>query len=455
MKTVTTEKPAADPHAEGPFLWGAATAAFQIEGAASADGRGLSNWDEFLRRTGKHDDGRVACDHYRRWRDDVNLMSELGLQAYRFSLSWPRIMPVGRGKVNPKGLDFYDRLIDALMDARIAPFVTLFHWDLPLALETELAGWACDDLPKIFADYADVVFERLGDRVRHWLTINEPWVMVDAGYFHGTHPPGLKDRAQGYRAGHNMLRGHAYAVERFRASRAAAGKISFALNTSYSFPATELPEDRSAAERAMLDFAGWFTDPPHFGDYPAELRERHGALLPAFSAADSRLLARSMDFLALNYYTSDVVRHASGAGAMEIDRAYDTHSPRTEMGWPIVPEGFRRLLHWLHDRYGGLDIFVTENGAALADRPDEDGNVDDADRIAYLREHIAAMQAAQRGGVRVGGYFVWSLLDNLEWAEGFSKRFGIVRCDHTTQRRTIKRSGRWYRELIALAGRIE
>lgn len=437
----------------GSFLWGAATAAYQVEGAARDDGRGPSIWDVFCHTPGKTsgDTGDVACDHYHRWREDLNLMRALNLNAYRFSVSWPRVLPHGRGPLNATGLDFYDRLVDALCAASIQPLVTCYHWDLPAALQMELGGWLHPDLPEIFADYAGVLFDRLGDRVRLWLTLNEPWVVVDAGYFHGVHPPGVRDRALGYRAGHNLLRAHAYAVARYRAGRHNTGAISFALNSSYSFAASASPEDRNSAERAMQSFAGWFGDPCYFGDYPAILRERLGDLLPPFSAADAALLTRSVDFLGLNYYTSDVVRHAAGVGPLEFELVPQPDVPRTEMDWPILPKGLERLALWLHARYPGLPLYVTENGAAMKDVPDADGLVNDVARIDYLRAHLDALAAAAARGVDVRGYFAWSLLDNLEWSAGFSKRFGLVRCDHATQRRTIKASGHWYAHRIASA----
>ena len=429
------------------FLWGAATAAFQIEGSPTADGKAPSIWDTFLANpetASSGDTGEVACDHYRRNAEDVALMRELNLNAYRFSISWPRVMPTGRGEVNKPGLDFYDRLVDQLCEAGIEPLATLYHWDLPLALQDELGGWEHDDSPHIFADYAELIFNRLGDRVRYWLTINEPQVVVEAGYFEAAHAPAKQNVALGYRVGHNLLRAHAYAVQRYRASAHNKGAISFALNTAYSFPHSDSPADFAAAERAMLNFGGWFGDPTYFGDYPAALRARLGALLPEFSPADARLLRRSTDFIGLNYYFSHVVRHAPGNGAMETEVVQQTDVQHTEMDWPVRPDGFRNILKWLSARYEGLPIYITENGAAFADQPDESGFVDDQNRITYLRDHLAAAHAAMADGVDLRGYFVWSLLDNLEWSLGFSKRFGLIRCDHETQKRTIKASGRWY-----------
>jgi beta-galactosidase len=436
------------------FLWGAATSAFQIEGAPDAAGKGPSIWDTYCRQPGRvrgGGDWRGACDHYRRWRDDIGLMARLNLNAYRFSVSWPRIQPAGRGKANAAGLDHYDRLIDGLLDAGIRPMVTLHHWDLPQALQDELGGWLSDDLPAIFADYASLVYQRLADRVEDWITINEPWVVTVAGYMDGVHPPGVRDKAKAYRAGHNLLRAHARAAAAYRPAQRGGGRITFALNAAYSFPASEEAADIVAAERAMLNFGGWFGDPACFGDYPPLLRARLGELLQEFGEEDRRLLRRSMDYIALNYYTSDVVRHKAGGGPMDTE-VVDDGAPQTEMGWPIRPQGLRLLLHWLSDRYGKLPTLITENGAAFDDQPDADGFVQDDGRSAYLREHIEAAFQARAEGVDLRGYYAWSLLDNLEWAEGFTKRFGIVRCDFETQARTIKASGRWYADLIARGG---
>ncbi len=433
------------------FLWGTATSAFQIEGATAEDGKGPSIWDVFCAAPGKiacGDTGNTACDHYHRYQQDVDLMRRLNLRAYRFSISWPRVLPRGRGSANSKGWAFYDRLVDALCEAGIEPVATLYHWDLPAALQTELGGWAHADLPNLFADYAEQAFDRLGDRVRYWLTLNEPWVVVTAGYLQGVHPPAIRDRTLGYRVGHNLLRAHAYAVARYRAARHNHGAISLALNLNWNAPASDTPEDVNAAERAMLDFGGWFGDPPFYGDYPILMRERLGSLLPQFTAEDSRLLKGSVDFLALNYYLGDLIRHAAGSGPMETEVVPRPDAARTAMGWPIVPDGLRRVLHWLNKRYSGLPIYITESGAAFDDQADETGFVHDQNRIAYLRDHIAAAGAALAEGVDLRGYFVWSLLDNLEWSEGFAKQFGIIRCDHETQERTIKASGRWYAELI-------
>ena len=433
------------------FLWGAATSAYQIEGAAAADGRGPSIWDVFAHTPGKmvgNATGDVACDHYHRFKEDVSLMRKLNLGSYRFSISWPRVLAEWRGRVNQAGLDFYDRLVDALRTAGIEPFVTLYHWDLPAALQMELGGWLHPDMPVIFADYAELLFDRLGDRVRYWLTLNEPWCVVHGGFFNGAQPPGVRNLAWGYQAGHNLMRAHAYAVDRYRTSRNGSGSISLALNFEYSHPASDAKEDHNAAQRAMEAFVGWFGDPAHFGDYPAVMRERLGELLPPFEAEDTRLLLGSMDFIALNYYTSNLVRHAASAVQMETEKVAQPEQRRTAMDWPIVPDGLRRALHWLAKRYPGLPIYITENGACFDDSVSDNGFVDDQNRIDYLREHLATVKAAVAEGVDVHGYYVWSLLDNLEWSCGFSKRFGLVRCDFDNLRRTIKGSGRWYARWI-------
>jgi beta-galactosidase len=434
------------------FLWGAATSAFQIEGAAAQHGKAPSIWDDFCAtpdRVAGSATGNVTCDHYHLWRQDVDLLRQLNLHAYRFSVSWPRVLPQGRGTVNETGLAFYSRLVDALLEAGIQPCVTAYHWDLPAALQAELGGWAHPDLPRLFADYAGLLYDRLGDRVRLWITINEPWCVAVNGYIQACHPPGVHDEPLGYRVGHNLLRAHAYAAARYRSARHNHGAVGLALNTTFSYPATDSPADHAAAERAMLGFGGWFGDPVVMGDYPEVLRVRLGDQLPAFSEDDSRLLQDSSDFIGLNYYTSDCVRHAPRQGPLETEILKQPDRPHTTMGWPIVPDGLRRLLLWLHDRYPGKPIYITENGAAFDDKVGPDGRVDDQPRIDYLRDHIAAAAAARAAGVELRGYFVWSLLDNLEWAEGFSKRFGLIRCDFATRKRTIKASGRWYANWIA------
>jgi beta-glucosidase len=439
------------------FLWGVATAAFQIEGASAVDGKGPSIWDVFCAipgKTARGETGAVACDHYQRYLADVELMRRLNLRAYRFSVSWPRVLPQGRGAVNAAGLAFYERLVDALLAAGIEPMITLYHWDLPAALQMELGGWAHADLPKIFADYARLIFDRLGDRVRYWLTLNEPWCAARMGHVDGCHAPGARNEALGYLVAHNLLRAHAYAVAELRNSSATGQHVSIALNTDYSFPASERPADVAAAERATQAFAGWFGDPVTRGDYPPVMRERLGMLLPRFTDEDQRLLANSIDYLGLNYYFPQLVRHAPGSGPFEIELVQEKDGARTAMGWPVRPDGLYHLLRWASARYPGLPIHITENGMACAEQPDAHGYVDDPARIAYLRDHLAAAHTALSEGIDLRGYFVWSLYDNLEWAHGFSKRFGLVRCDFETLARTVKASGHWYARCCA-EGRVD
>lgn len=434
----------------GDFLWGAATAAYQVEGAHRDDGKGPSIWDVFAQIPGRiahGHSGDVACDHYCRWREDIELIQALHLNAYRLSISWARIMPSGRGDVNNCGIDFYDRLVDTLRQAGIAPLVTLYHWDLPAALQFELGGWLSPDLPHVFADYAETMFERLGDRVSHWITINEPEVIVTAGHAHAFHPPACNDLRLSYQAAHQLARAHGLAAERFR-TICPDGQISVAINSIPAFPATDDPRDAAAADRAMLHQTAWHADPLVRGDYPDLIRERLGRDLPEFSEEDRRRLEGSIDYFALNYYLADIARHDNTGGPFQFRREPYPDRPRTATNWPIVPEGLTSVLRWIADRYPGLPIYITENGAAIDDEPDAEGFVKDEPRRDYIEQHIGAMHAAMRDGVDVRGYFAWSLIDNLEWSMGFTKRFGIVRCDHDTQRRTIKASGKWYAEFV-------
>lgn len=435
------------------FLWGAATSAYQIEGSPLADGAGPSNWHVFAHTPGciaGNDHADVACDHYHRWRGDIGLMRELGLQSYRFSLSWSRVLPEGTGRVNTPGLDFYDRLVDGLLAAGIQPWPTLFHWDLPQALD-ERGGWANRDCAEWFADYARVVFARLGDRVDHWMTLNEPWVVVDGGYVFGVHAPGKRDLALAPLAAHNLLRGHGLAVRCLRAE--ARGGIGIVVNLEPKDAASDRPADLEATRRADAYMNRWYLDPLVKGRYPDEMRDIFGANWPTFPADDFRLITEPIDFLGLNYYTRSVNRADAAAkpvGASPVRQAGATY---TETGWEVRPESLRQVLGWIKSRYGDLPIYITENGAAFADpRPDQGGRVADRPRIDYLRGHLKAVHDAIADGVDVRGYFAWSLLDNFEWACGYEKTFGLVQVDYATQERTIKDSGRFYRDVIASNG---
>ncbi len=437
-----------------PFLWGAATSAFQIEGSSESGERGTNIWDVYCEIPGKiagQGTGLNTCDHVRRYRDDVALMNALNLRAYRFSISWPRVIPQGTGALNAAGLDFYDRLVDELVAAGIVPCATLYHWDLPNALQEEQSGWEHSDTANHFAEFSSIIFKRLGDRVKHWFTINEPWCIAYGGYIGGGFAPGIQDRARGFQVGHQLLRAHALAVAAFR-SGGYDGEIGIGLNSEFMFPASDSKQDHDAAQRALLDMAGWFGDPVWFGDYPDEMRSAYGDMLPQFSDEDQELLTRSIDFIATNYYFSDVVRATPGQHPMAYERAPCPNRPTTAMGWPIVPEGLESLLIWLSDRYGKLPVYLTENGMAKENETVEDGCVHDPERIEYIRTHFEAARRAMEKGVDLRGYFVWSLIDNLEWAHGFAKRFGLVHCDFETQVRTIKDSGLWYADWIARGG---
>jgi beta-galactosidase len=451
------------------FVWGAATSSYQIEGASAVGGKGPSIWDAFTQIPGKihqGETGLVSCDHYHRFRDDVALMAEMGLKAYRFSISWPRILPAGAGSVNDEGLWFYSELIDELLRQDITPWVTLYHWDLPLALQLEHDGWINPRMPEFFADYARVCFGAFGNRVRHWITLNEPWVTAILGHGQGLFAPGRVSNEEPYLVAHQLLRAHARAVDVYRREFQAdqGGIIGIANNCDWRAPATDAPEDREAAQRSLEFYLGWFADPIYHGDYPVSMRERVGSRLPAFSSEDLDLIHGSSDFFGLNHYTAALVRHSTerseppapfaNAGIVEdqdIAFSHDPSWPTTTMGWAVVPEGFHRLLRWIDARYDHPPIIITENGCAADDRL-IDGVVNDVDRVAYLEGYLGACREAMAAGVDVRGYFVWSLLDNFEWALGYSQRFGLHYIDYETLERIPKASALWYRDVIARGG---
>ncbi|WP_084958674.1 GH1 family beta-glucosidase [Thermoactinospora rubra] len=435
------------------FVWGAATAAYQIEGAAREDGRGPSIWDTFCRTPGRVAGGHtgdVACDHYHRYAQDVALMRELGLGAYRFSVSWPRVQPDGSGPANPRGLDFYDRLVDRLLAAGIAPYATLYHWDLPQPLEDH-GGWPSRDTAHRFADYAALVHGRLGDRVRTWITVNEPWVAAFLGYGNGVHAPGRTDPADALRAAHHLLLGHGLAASLLRT--AGAGEIALTLNLA------PVIGDEEAAARADILLNRQFLDPALRGSYPPDLLEvvERVAGLGHVRDGDLALINQPLDLVGVNYYNPCYVASRPGQPA---DPAWpgsegiafvDPGGPTTAMGWPIAPDGLTRLLVRLSRDYSGVGLLVTENGAAFDDVV-VDGRVHDPERLAYLDGHLRAAHAAIAGGADLRGYLVWSLLDNFEWAEGYRRRFGIVHVDYATQRRLPKDSALWYRGVIERNG---
>ncbi|HET6531286.1 MAG TPA: GH1 family beta-glucosidase [Actinoplanes sp.] len=449
------------PEAEFPatFQWGVATSAYQIEGAADEDGRTPSIWDTFCRVPGAvrgADNGDVACDHYHRTAEDVALIKSLGVDAYRFSVSWPRVQPGGRGPVNPAGLAFYDRLVDELLTSGIAPWVTLYHWDLPQELE-DAGGWPNRDTAYRFADYAMMVFDRLADRVETVTTLNEPWCSAWLGYGVGVHAPGRRDFDAAISAVHHLLLGHGLATQRMRAAETHPHRYGITLNMGTADPATDSDLDRDAARRADGMGLRIYLDPLRHGRYPADVVADLAARGSAFPVRDGDLavIATPFDVLGVNFYfgqffsgTDDRGRTVDDDGHPVVRQVYPD-TARTAMDWPITPDRFTRLLVRLHRDYPGLPMVITENGAAFDDRADDDGFVRDDDRAAYLAEHIAAVAAARAQGADVQGYFAWSLMDNFEWAEGYAKRFGIVHVDYATQKRTPKQSALWYRDRIA------
>jgi len=434
------------------FLCGAATSAYQIEGSPLADGAGPSNWHQFCREGGRiaHDDnGDVACDHYRRYGDDVAIMAQLGLQAYRFSISWSRLLPEGRGRLNLKGLEFYRRLAECLAERGIQPFATLYHWDLPFALESE-GGWANRDSAHWFADYAHTVFRSLGEYISHWATLNEPWVVVDAGYVQGVHPPGVSSPETAPRVAHNLLRGHALAVQAFRAD--GVGKIGLVVNLEPKYALSSDPADVAAMTRSHAYMNRQFLDPVLLGAYPDEMAEIYGASWPRFPDSELKLIQEPIDFLGVNYYSRSVVRDDPRGGLCAALPVVQHAAEHTAMGWEVFPEGLESALRWVKRRYGDIPIYVTENGAACDDPATCQGTIEDTQRIAYLRRHLIAVRDAMRAGVNLRGYFVWSLLDNFEWTYGYSKRFGIVHVDFVTQQRSLKASAKFYARVISSRG---
>lgn len=449
------------------FIWGASTASYQIEGGWLEGGKGLSIWDAFTHTPGRIADastGDVACDHFHRWREDVALMADLGLKAYRLSIAWSRIQPGGRGAPNPEGIRFYSELFDELLKHGITPWVTLYHWDLPLALQLELDGWLNPALARIFKDYASICFEHFGDRVKHWITINEPWVIALLGHGEGILAPGRVSDDEPYRVGHTLLRAHAMAVQEYRSrfQSTQKGRIALVANCDWREPLTQDPEDVAAAQRALEFFLGWFADPIFRGDYPEVMRRRLGNRLPHFSPEESALLIGSQDFFGLNHYSTmyaSALRKNqerssdSEEGVVQEDQGVrllpHPEWAKTEMGWPIVPWGCRNLLTWIDKRYNHPEIIITENGCALPDMLD--GNsVDDERRIAFLDAYLRACKDAIGQGVNLRGYFIWSLMDNLEWASGLARRFGITYVDYPSAKRIPKLSAHWYSQVMRL-----
>ncbi|HEX8229684.1 MAG TPA: GH1 family beta-glucosidase [Chloroflexia bacterium] len=428
------------------FLWGAATAAYQVEGAWNEDGRGESIWDRFSHTPGNveaGDTGDVACDHYHRYRDDVALMKQLGLQAYRFSVSWPRVVPQGRGKVNPAGLDFYDRLVDELLSANIRPFLTLYHWDLPQALQ-DAGGWDNRDTSGYFADYAALMAKRLGDRVRDWTTFNEPYVSAFVGNAMGRHAPGYEDKALALRITHHLLVGHGMAVQAIRAS-APGVNAGIVLDFAPPEPAADTDANREKVESMWQEGGALFLDPILRAHYPPAVQPALEQAEVIIKPGDLALIAQQLDFMGINFYRRMMFDEQGEPTRVE-------GAEYTEMDWEVHAPAFKRLLLRLNREYRLPPLYITENGAAFVDEPGTDGKVHDPRRVSYLQEHLGAVRDAMHEGVDMRGYFVWSLLDNFEWAEGYSKRFGVVYVDYPTQRRIVKDSGEWYAQTIAQNG---
>ncbi|THA57867.1 GH1 family beta-glucosidase [Streptomyces sp. A1136] len=431
------------------FAWGTATSAYQIEGAVDEDGRAPSIWDTFTRVPGAIDNGHTgdtACDHYHRWREDIALMRELGTNAYRLSVAWPRIRPGGDGSVNTKGLDHYDRLIDALLAAGVEPNVTLYHWDLPQALQ-DRGGWPERATAEHFAVYAGLVADRLGDRVTEWATLNEPLCSAWIGHLEGRMAPGRTDLTAAVRASYHLLLGHGLATQAVRAA-APGARIGIVNNLSTVAPATADEADLAAAHRMDGHVNRWWLDPVHGRGFPADMREVYGVDLPE-RPGDLSAIAAPLDWIGLNYYFPQVVT-ADPAGPAPFARQVDRPGvPRTGMDWEVDADGLETLIMRLYEEYGARRILITENGCAYPDAVAPDGSVHDPERTAYLTSHLAACARAVRRGAPVAGYYAWSLLDNFEWAYGYDKRFGLVHVDYETQARTVKSSGRAYADVIA------
>lgn len=424
------------------FLWGAATASYQVEGAWNEDGKGESIWDRFSHTPGKinaGDTGDTACDHYHRIEEDIALMRRLGLKGYRFSVSWSRILPAGRGRVNQKGLDFYDRLVDALCAAGIKPFLTLYHWDLPQALQDE-GGWENRDTCHAFADYASVMVKRLGDRVKYWTTFNEPSVIAIDGNLMGEHAPGIRNPRIAYQAAHHLLVAHGFGIQAIRGAnpKLAAGIV---LNLWPADAVSEDPADAAEAASAWERSETLFLDPIFKGYYPPAVYDLIGGDMPKIQDGDMALASQRIDFLGVNFYSRNLF-NAKGP----VDKI--AGSEYTEMAWEVCAPALRRLLARIHQDYNLPPVYITENGAAFKDEISADGRIHDERRLDYLKNHFIQTRLAMQDGVDVRGYFVWSLMDNFEWAHGFSKRFGIIHVDFETRKRIVKDSGEWYAETI-------
>jgi len=442
------------------FLWGAATASYQIEGAWNKHGKGESTWDRFTHTPGNinnNDTGDVADDHYHHWKKDIGLMKKIGLKAYRFSISWSRILPAGRGKVNQKGLDFYNKLVDGLLEADITPFVTLNHWDLPQALEDE-GGWTIRSTAEAFVDYANIVSRAIGDRVTNWITHNEMSVVAWMGYSTGEHAPGLRDYALGVRAAHHLLLSHGWAIPAIKRNSPNA-EVGLVLNIGWKTPASNSKYDLQVARQEDGKWFRWFADPAYGRGYPSDIVElftKMGALpngMDFIQGGDMDAIATPTEFVGLNYYARQLARSNDPNNDPQVTFPKpNTPENWTEMPWENYPDGLTGVLNRVYFDYQPLKVYITENGASYSTGPDEKGNISDKYRTNYLRTHLAASHRAIQAGVPLAGYFVWSLMDNFEWAHGYSQRFGIVWVDYKTQKRTLKDSAKWYKSVIKKNG---
>ncbi|HQF62352.1 MAG TPA: GH1 family beta-glucosidase [Anaerolineaceae bacterium] len=439
------------------FIWGSATSSYQIEGAWNEDGRGLSIWDTFCRQPGTvyHGaNGDVAADHYHRWREDIALMASLGLKAYRFSVAWPRILPEGTGRVNAAGLDFYDRLVDGLLEQGIDPYLTLYHWDLPQILEDQ-GGWPDRKIVDAFVEYSTVVARRLGDRVKHWITHNEPICTSLLGYFWGIHAPGIQNPASALAAAYHVILSHGAAVQALRSILPADDQVGITINLTPAYPATDTAEDCEAARRYDTYINRLFLDPVLLGSYPSEVLDLFTVLGLTVSPDDLKTMSTPIDFLGINYYTRSVLRNDPSVTFLQADQVNPVGNEYSQM-WEIYPQGLYDLLTRVWRDYGPaqphLRLLMTENGICVPDDVDYDHRVRDERRIRYLEGHIGQIWQAIQAGVPMDGYFHWSLLDNFEWSYGYRMRFGMVFTDFDTQERIVKDSGHWYADVIKRNG---
>jgi len=448
------------------FVWGTSTSSYQVEGAHLADGKGPSIWDTFVQIPGmiaRGETAEVAADHYHRYKEDVALMAEMGLKHYHLSISWSRVQPLGRGEPNPQGIQFYSDLIDELIANGITPWVTLYHWDIPTALQMQTDGFLNPDIADYFAAYAGLCFKHFGDRVKHWMTFNEPWVYAILCYAHGLLAPARMSDTEPYIVGHNLLRAHGKAVDVYRRKyqKEQQGKIGIINNCDWREPFSDSEADKAAAQRSLEFFLGWFADPIFLGDYPEVMKKNVGDRLPKMTEEDRTLIKGSADFFGLNHYSCALVEHADMDKEYEVN-VYDNgcifkdervvlHADpaweKTEMGWNIVPDGLYKVLNWIRDRYDNPEIYIAENGIAVSDEM-IDGEVDDQPRIDFLKGYFSAAHDAIADGINLKGYFVWSFMDNFEWALGYDKRFGLHYVDLETGKRTPKKSARWFREVM-------